>query len=295
MKRIHITVAAVVIPVLITITSAHGSSGLNFFTTPRPFISQPPFIPITDFSAQTYHVTVSGIYGYEKYSLQIPNSFPLHRGGFQIAASGAFTEALGWNIAMGLSFPAMVSKYVSIRLGSCVVPVSASLAWRFAGGPDRSNLAMIAGVTYTYSAIRGYYRTYVWGPPYLFYVIKVVALADVPGSIYGVFAGIRPMLCVTDRVSLRPFAAYRITFDTSGFYYHVRLKLLNDELPQSGPFAFKFRQTRETQKPIHEILIGIEVNMYGVGVHGVAQFSPASSRIMYQLGLSYTHAFTVKK
>ncbi len=270
--------------------SAHGYGVPDFLETPKPFISQPPFIPINDFSPGTYRLTVAGLYGYERYRLQITKSFALHRGGFQLAASGAFTGELGWSVAAGLSCPAAAIAYASITTGSCMVPVSASLAWRFAGKPERFDGVLVAAMTYSYSAIRGYYRRDLLGPPWMFYLIRGTALADVKGSVYGIAAGIRPMVRLTKGLSLRPFGLYRITFDASGFYYHVRIKFLDDEPEESRAIAFKFRQRRDAKKPIHEIIAGLELNVYGVGVHGAAQFSPAVGRTMVQVGLSYTHS-----
>ncbi len=271
------------------------SAGAGILDTPDPFISEPPFIPITDFSPHTYQLTVSGIYGYEDYDLPVLTSFPIHRGGIQAAASGAFTGTLGWNAALGVSFIATIPGRVSIEPGSCIIPLSASLGWRFAGGPDRSNCTLVGGFTYAYSLIRGYYQISFPGPPTMFYYMKVNALADVLGSVYGLFAGIKPQWSFTKNVSLRPFLVYRITFDTSAFYYHVRMTVVNDEPEKSGIYAFKQRRRQEADKPISELLLGLELYMYGVGVHVVGQFSLTQARSMVQLGLSYTHSFGAPK
>jgi len=275
-------------------SSAHGYGVQDLLATPKPFISQPPFIPINDFSPGTYHLTVTGLYGYERYRLPVSKTFPLHRGGFSLAASGAFTGELGWNVAAGVSCPAAAITYASLTIGSCMVPVSASLAWRFAAKPDRFNCVLVAGLSYSYSAIRGYYRRGLPGPPWMFYYIKGTALADITGSVYGVFAGISPMISLPKGLWLRPFALYRITFDASGFYYHVRIKFLDDEPEESRAIAFKYRQRQNAEKPIHEIIAGLELTLYGVGVHGAAQFSPACGRTMVQAGLSYTHPFVMQ-
>lgn len=275
--------------------SARGYGGLPFLDTPKPFISQPPFIPITDFSSGTVHLTIAGLYGYEKYRMPVMITFPVHRGGMHLALSGAFSGSLGWNVAAGISFPETAALKVSIRLGSCIVPASASLAWRFAGGPDQTSGSFVAGMTYAYSAVRGYFRLLLPGPPEYYYFIQTVALADVTGSVYGVFAGVRPMLVVAARVSLRPFILYRITFDATGFYYHIRAKILNDEAYKCALIAFKYRQLQDPERPVHEILVGLELNIYGVGFHVVVQFTPIRLRTMCQAGLSYTHAFSSGK
>lgn len=287
-------ITGAVMAVIAAFNPAHGYSFPDFIETPKPFISQPPFVPLNDFSSGTYHLTVVGLYGYERYRLPVSKTFTLHRGGFSLAASGAFTGELGWNVAAGVSCPAAAITYASITIGSCMVPVSASLAWRFAAKPGRFNCVLVAGLSYSYCAIRGYYRRDMPGPPWMFHLIKGTALADVKGSVFGLFAGIRPMVCLTKSVSLRPFALYRITFDASGFYYHVRIKFLDDEPEESRAIAFKFRQLRDAEKPIHEIIAGLELTLYGVGVHGAAQFSPAFARTMVQVGLSYTHPFVMQ-
>jgi hypothetical protein len=295
MKRAVYIFFFISVPTVLAFCHAYGLSVFGINDTPEPFILQTPFIPGASFSPHTYQVSLSGNYGYGKYRFNFLTSFPLHTGGVQLAASGAITDAVGWNVSLGLTCPGIVSEYMSMRLGSSSIPFSASLAWRFAGAYNKTNGAIFAGGTYSYAVMRGYYRKYFPGPPDLFYFIKMTATIDITGSAYGLFAGIRPSVYITNNIAFLPFAAYRISFDTSGFYYHVRLKVLNDEPEKSGPLAFKYRRLQDPMRPIHGVLAGLEIAVYGVGVQGVVQFMPASRRTVYGIGLSYTHSFAVKK